>query len=203
MIIVKPSCSLLWITEKPLQQIERAARVCYKSENKITKDSYKDMIKMLVQKNHLAMLEHASLSVLVVCDRGVSHEIVRHRLFSFAQESTRYCSYNLDKFSNNLHLVEPPNLSKEQHDIWMDAMLSAEKSYMELVKQLPAQIARSVLPTCLKTEIVITGNFREWIHFFKLRTAPSAHPRIIEISNLIIEEVNLKTDIDFAQFLNN
>jgi len=203
MLVVKQQCQFLWMTDQPFQQIERAARVCYKSENKATEDSHKAMIKMLVEKEHMAMLEHSSMSVLVVCDRGISHEIVRHRLFSFAQESTRYCLYNVDKFHNAITVIEPPNLTIDQHNIWMEAMISAESSYMNLVKTIPAQIARSVLPTCLKTELVITGNFREWIHFFKMRTNKSAHPQIIELCKIIMNEVNLKTDINFEDFLNN
>ena len=98
MKLVKPSIEFLWMTDEPLftlrfRTIEQAGRTCYKSEDKITNDSAEHFVRRIMKMSHLAMIEHASASYRVICDRGVTHEIVRHRLFSYAQESTRYCNY--------------------------------------------------------------------------------------------------------------
>jgi len=190
MKIVKPSYEILipaneaeWNRERKL--IERIARVCYKSEDKITDTSWQSMLKMLNDKNHGAMLEHSRMSVLFVCDRGVSHELVRHRLCSFAQESTRYCNYSKDKFGNEITVLEPfvNHCDNEVYKSWSDACHSSEKEYFNfLEKGYSPQIARSVLPNSLKTEIVVTTNFREWQHIFRLRAiSKAAHPQMREL----------------------
>ena len=169
---------------KILKSIESKARVCYKSEDKITDDSCVKFCKMLVSRGHLAMIEHESISVKVICDRGVSHEIVRHRLASYAQESTRYVNYKSDDIEFICPVTDRP-----AYDIWYDAIKCSEKSYKEMIKNgCSPQIARSVLPNSLKTEIVITMNLREWIHFFKMRCANDAHPQIREIAIPLREE---------------
>lgn len=167
----------------PIEQfLECVGRTCYKSEDKITKGSAKKFISMLYERGHHAMLEHCVASCKFVCDRGVSHELVRHRLASFAQESTRYCNYGKDKFGNEISVIEPPGLDSIQKDIWKTSCLEAERCYLNLIKLgTPAQIARSVLPTCLKTEIWTTTNLREWMHIFKLRCSNKAHPQIREL----------------------
>ena len=185
MKIVTPSAKLLWITPNAEQMIELAGRTCYKSEQNITEESSAKFIKMLKKNKHLAMLEHASASILFTCDRGVTHELGRQRLAAYAQESTRFCNYSKDKFNNEISVIEPPNLSRDEREIWREACLFAESSYIGMLNKGAApQIARSVLPTCLKTEIVTTCNFREWIHIFNLRfvgiTGPP-HPQIREI----------------------
>lgn len=166
------------MTPNPLEAIERAGRTCYKSEERIDYESAPKFIQMLLNRGHEAMIEHASMSYKLICDRGVSHEIVRHRLFSFAQESTRYCDYG----KKGIQIIEPPGLTKsndpdeaDTYSSWYGSMLQAENNYNEM-RYLGAkpEIARSVLPNSLKTEIVVTGNFREWRHFFKLRTAKTA-----------------------------
>lgn len=180
MKIVEPSVRLIWSTPEPAKVIERIGRVCYKSEEKITDSSAGAFIRMLIDRNHLAMIEHASASLLFICDRGVSHEIVRHRLASFAQESTRYCNYSKDKFGGEITVIKPDEIDV---DVFQAMVSSAEAEYLSLLNdgQSP-QIARSILPTCTKTEVVMTANFREWLHFLKLRCAKAAHPQMREVA---------------------
>jgi thymidylate synthase (FAD) len=157
-------------------------RTCYKSENKITAESAPKFIRMLYERGHHAMLEHCVASVKFVCDRGVTHELVRHRLVAYAQESTRYCDYNKEKFDGQIAVIEPPGLDIEQRRLWIDACEQAEKSYMKMRELgVAPQIARAVLPTCLKTEIWATANLREWAHICTLRCAPAAHPQMREL----------------------
>lgn len=168
-----------------LKTIERAGRTCYKSEDKITEDSASKFVTMLIKKTHEAMLEHYNITIKFVCDRGISHEIVRHRIASYAQESTRYCNYSNDKFGNEITVIEPCFWDNDlsQYEIWELACEDAESSYFDLIENgATPQEARSVLPNSLKTEIVVTMNLREWRHFFKLRTASTAHPQMREIA---------------------
>ena len=169
--------------------MERVGRTCYKSEDRITEDSSRKFIKMLYERGHHAMLEHCVASVKFVCDRGVTHELVRHRLCSFAQESTRYCNYGKDKFDNQISVIEPPGLdTPEAREAWERACLVAEEQYMNLIGMgVPPQIARSILPNCLKTEIWTTANLREWTHIFKLRCSSKAHPQIREVMMMALE----------------
>jgi thymidylate synthase (FAD) len=186
MKIVPQAAELLWITPNAEQMIELGGRVCYKSEDKITEESAPKFIEMVCKRNHESVLEHASASFRVICDRGVSHEIVRHRLCSFSQESTRYCSYSKDKFDAQITVICPPGLDDFDFLSWEASVLNAEDSYMKMISRgVTPQIARSVLPTCLKTEIVWTANFREWKHILKLRTDPAAHPQMREVAFLI------------------
>lgn len=181
MKIVKPSVELLWITPEPLKNIEVAGRTCYKSEDKITSDSATKFCEMIKQRGHESVVEHAVASFKIICDRGVSHEIVRHRIASYSQESTRYCNYSKDKFGGEISVIVPPGM--EEDIDWTVAVSTAEFRYIELInKGVSPQIARSVLPNCLKTELVMTANFREWMHFIKLRTSPAAHPQIRPIA---------------------
>lgn len=168
-----------------LKRIEQIGRTCYKSEDKITSKSASSFVKNLILNKHESVLEHVSISVRIVCDRGVSHELVRHRIASYSQESTRYCNYSNDKFGNELTFIKPWffNNNDVAMAIWEDAMNDAEKSYMKLLSiGVKPEEARSVLPTSLKTEVVATMNLREWRHFFKLRTVSSAHPQMREIA---------------------
>lgn len=179
MIIVKPSIELLWITDSPEQNIELAGRTCYKSEDRITANSSKIFCEKLRDMGHHAMLEHAVASFRIVTDRGISHEIVRHRLASYAQESTRYCNYSSSKFDNQCSFIMPEMLSSTQKNHWENACKNAEKSYFDMIHSgCSPQVARAVLPNCLKTEIVMLANFREWRHFISLRGALAAHPQI-------------------------
>jgi len=188
MKIVDQSVKLLWITTDPEKQIERAGRTCYKSEDRITPDSAGRFVAMLRDSGHHAMLEHAAASFKIITDRGISHEIVRHRIASYAQESTRYCNYSKKKFGRECTFIQPPDLSYGQTIAWRKACRNAEDTYFELLDAgCSPQIARAVLPNCLKTEIVMTANLREWRHFIKLRSSKAAHPQIQVIANLIKE----------------
>ena len=181
MRIVKPSVELIWITPDPEKAIEFGARVCYKSEDKYDPSRTPAFLdKIIHQYHHESVVEHAAACFHIVCDRGVSHEMVRHRLASFSQESTRYCNYG--KKDDGIAVIQPPGLTGEALKDWEDAMHYAEDAYMAMLAEgCTPQIARSVLPTCLKTEMRMTANFREWMHIIKLRTAKSAHPQIQEI----------------------
>jgi len=181
---INQSYEILFFPENQISIIEKAGRTAYKSENKITDDSAKQFVKMLNDRNHEAVLEHSIMSVKFITDRGVSHEIVRHRLCSFTQESTRYCNYSKDKFDNQLTFIKPIGMEdKNRFIIWQTAMIEAEKYYLMLIdnKESPQQ-ARSVLPNSLKTEIVVTANFREWKHIFQLRAiSKNAHPQMRDL----------------------
>jgi len=184
-----------------LKTIERAGRICYKSEDKITDDSAPKFVKMLIDRGHEAMIEHApDISMLFVCDRGVSHEIVRHRLFSFAQESTRYCNYSQNKYGKEITVIKPLfwDEGSDQYTDWEAAMLYVESKYLRLIDGgATPQEARSVLPNSLKTEIIVTGNIRNWRHFFKLRTAKEAHPQMQEVANQALELLRRQIPIVF------
>lgn len=188
MKIVKPSVELLWITDEPEEMIEVAGRTCYKSEELITQHSSKSFVQKMIRSSHHAMVEHAVASFRIVTDRGITHEIVRHRLASYAQESTRYCNYSRDKFGNECSFIEPPGLEGLERDIWEASCIVSEKAYFDMLdNNCSPQISRSVLPNCLKTEIVMMANFREWRHFIKLRSSKAAHPQIRPIANMILD----------------
>ncbi len=191
MKITKPSVALLWCTENPEVMIEEAGRTCYKSEDRITDVSSAEFVRKMIKHGHHAMIEHAVASFRIITDRGITHEIVRHRLASYAQESTRYCNYSSDKFENECTFIEPSNLTPMQRALWIVACRESEDSYFRMIEmgQSP-QIARSVLPTCLKTEIVMMANFREWRHFIELRRSKAAHPDIRPIAKAVLWTLN-------------
>ena len=192
MKIVEPSVDLLWHTPQPARQIEISGRRCYKSEDKITPDSAQEFCRRMVKSGHHAMIEHASASFRIITDRGVSHEIVRHRLASYAQESTRFCDYSKGKFNNECSFIEPPDLMKDQKIIWVKTCELCERAYFSMLEGgCPPQIARSVLPNSLKTEIIMTANFREWRHFIKLRGSGAAHPQIRPIAWAVKTELTI------------
>lgn len=185
-----------------LQHIEKIGRVCYKSEDCILADgsSAKTFVAMLIKRGHEAMIEHSSLSIRFIVDRGVSHELVRHRIASFAQESTRYCNYSNDKFGQEITVIAPLFFEPEstQYDIWHLAMRNAEYQYFNLLTGgATPQEARSVLPNSLKTEIVITANYREWRNFFKLRVPTTAHPQMREVTIPLLQELKTKLPVIF------
>ena len=197
-----------------LKHIEKIGRVCYKSEGNITEDgeSAKKFVKMLINRGHEAMIEHSSLSVKFIVDRGVSHELVRHRIASFAQESTRYVNYSLDKFGNEINVINISNgirldgkminMDAKTIDViineWLFAMADAEKHYMKMIDLgATPQIARSVLPNSTKTEITITANYREWRNFFKLRVPGTAHPQMREVAIPLLKELKNRLPIIF------
>jgi thymidylate synthase (FAD) len=190
---ISPSVELLFITPNAAQLIEAAGRTCYKSENKITNDSAEKFVAMVSQRGHHSVIEHAYATFRVITDRGITHEIVRHRIASYSQESSRYCNYGKAKFGKELTLIPPSFKTEQGPDIWRRAALESEKNYFDMLEAgEPPEIARGVLLTNQKTEIVITANFREWLHFLMLRTAPAAHPdmRIVakEIGGILNQE---------------
>jgi thymidylate synthase (FAD) len=190
MKIIEPSVELLWITPQPESQIEIAGRTCYKSEDKITPESSGKFVAQMYKRGHHAMIEHAAASFRIITDRGISHEIVRHRIASYAQESTRYCNYLSTKFGKECSFVEPSGLNDHQKMLWVRACIGAEMDYFDMLEAgCPAQTARSVLPTCTKTELVMTANLREWMHFIKLREDKTAHPDIRPIARMVRVEL--------------
>ena len=213
MKVLRPSYEILTpISDggiKELQHIERIARVCYKSEDKISPDgeSAKRLVAHLIDRGHEAMLEHGIISVLFICDRGVSHEIVRHRMASYAQESTRYCNYGKDKFGREITFIQPSylNFAEEPDSIpfsrylsWSALCQMCEKTYFAMLESGSSpQEARAVLPNSLKTEIVMTANYREWRHFFKLRCDKAAHPQMRELTIPLLKELDKKLPVIF------
>ena len=200
--IVNNSIALVGVVdaEAMLRNIERAGRTCYKSEAKITPDSSSEFVRAIIKRGHESVLEHEKITVRIICDRGISHEIVRHRIASYSQESTRYCDYSGDlEFINPYLAGECP-----EYLVWEHAMQESEKAYKALRGMgVSPQIARSVLPNSLKTEIVVTMNLRSWRNFLKLRMARDAHPQIRDIAYRILrmfsillptvfEDINMK-----------
>ena len=186
--------------EAVLTHIELAARTCYKSEDKISADSAARLLKGLLKSGHHSVFEHVSASVRVVCDRGISHEIVRHRLCAFSQESTRYANYSKDKFGQEITLIRPFFWSEESdaYQIWKQQMALAETAYLNLIDGgASAQEARSVLPNSLKTEIVMTANMREWRHIFKLRCSGASHPQIRQLMLPLLDRFNREIPVIF------
>lgn len=195
MLLVKPSHKIMFLQSEALCLIEQAGRICYKSEDKLTKDSAKKFVKMVVKQGHHSVIEHANMTVRFVCDRGVTHEIVRHRLATYSQESTRYCNYK-----SGVTFVIPPWVSVKEGEytillaqavvsskirsdwVWYKSMFEIERSYFALLNdECSPRQARAILPNSLKTEIVMTANLREWKHIFKLRCTKAAHPQMREL----------------------
>lgn len=183
-----------------LRNLERYGRVCYRSEDKITRSSAEAFVRMLIGRGHYSVIEHEKITARVVCDRGVSHEIVRHRIGSYSQESTRYCDYAT---AGGVTVVAPfffPKDSAERR-IWFDSMMAAETAYRRL-RELGAspQQARLVLPHSTKTELIVTFNLREWRHFFHLRCGAAAHPQMREIAILLLEAMQAYVPAVFEDF---
>lgn len=214
MNIVSPSFEVITPIDgmEILKTLEAVGRTCYKSEDKITNDSCIKFVKGIIDRGHEAVIEHYNLTVRLTNDRGVSHEEVRHRIASYAQESTRYCNYGSDKFGNQVTYIDikggmqlDPVVSKlsaeEQaaiYDEWVEGCLDAERHYNRMLELgATPQIARAVLNNSTKTEINITMNLREWRHFFKLRTAPTAHPQMREIAIMLLKAFKMMIPVIF------
>lgn len=214
MKIINPSTHL-YVNGQPLawkygidmlKAIERIGRTCYKSEDKITDDSYETFVSNLIKRGHLSVIEHCSVTADIICDRGVTHEIVRHRIGSYSQESTRYCNYSADKYGNEITVIDPgtafewgdtPEAIAKRNE-WTAACLVAEVQYLQMLENgASPQEARSVLPNSLKTEIWVTYNLREWRHFFQLRCAPAAHPQMQEVARMLLAEMTAYVPIIF------
>lgn len=215
MKIINPS-TRLYVNGQPLawkygidmlKAIERIGRTCYKSEDKITDDSYETFVRNLIKRGHLSVIEHCSVTADIICDRGVTHEIVRHRIGSYSQESTRYCNYSADKYGNEITVIDPGTAFGWSDDKpedaakrtnWEYACRVAEVQYLEMLNNWASpQEARSVLPNSLKTEIWVTYNLREWRHFFQLRCAPAAHPQMQEVARMLLAEMTAYVPIIF------
>jgi thymidylate synthase (FAD) len=205
MKIVEPSYQILTPIDGPevLRNLESIARTCYKSEDKITRNSAVVMLSSLLKNGHEAMIEFFDITVKFIHNRGFSHEMVRHRLCSFAQESTRYCNYSADKFGNEITVISPYWKSFEDHQLrsigaWKEAMDNAQKSYFALINSgLQPQAARGVLPNDLKTEIVVKANLREWRAIFELRCAPAAHPDMRRVMIPLLRELQERIPVIF------
>ena len=207
MKVIKPYFEILSEVEgnKILKNIEKCGRTCYKSENLITDSSAAVFVENILKRGHESVIEHEKVTVRIVCDRGVSHEIVRHRIASYSQESTRYCNYQKDKFGNVLTFIKPVFWEENslEYNIWYNTTQKIEENYMQLINMgAKPQEARSILPNSLKTEIVVTMNLREWRHFFKLRTSEAAHPQMREIASMILKEFKSLIPIVFDDFCN-
>ncbi len=195
MNIIKPSYKIEDVVDgmAMLKRIELAGRTCYKSEDLITEDSAIKFTKQILDplKRHESVIEHEKVTVRIICDRGVTHELVRHRLASYSQESTRYCNYSKNKFNTELTFIQPCywKIDSNAYGHWKSAMHKAELVYFNLIELgATAQEARSVLPNSLKTEIVMTANLREWRHFFTVRAHRAAHPQMQEIAVPMLSE---------------
>ena len=173
-----------------LKRLERCARICYKSENKMQDTASESFIKSILKSGHESVIEHEKITLMMVTDRGVTHEVVRHRIGSYSQESTRYCNYHKEKFGNEITVIEPCFYEADdpRYDLWRQGCLDAEKNYFAMLDAgATPQEARSVLPNSLKTEIAVTYNMREWRHFLALRAASNAHPQAREVAIPILK----------------
>ena len=202
MKIIKPGFEFMTPVDGQaiMEHLEQCGRVCYKSEGKIKEGSAEKFLAGIVKRGHEAVLEHYSFTVKFIVDRGVSHEIVRHRLASYCQESTRYCNYRKDSFGSEITVIEPQFLvvgtSGWQH--WVHSCMTAERAYFDLLEWgCTPQEARAVLPNSLKTEVVMTANIREWRHFLRLRTSSAAHPQIREVAVPLLHELQRRLPVLF------
>lgn len=195
--VIKPSFSIEEEIDpkKIMSVIEKAGRTCYKSESGISDGSAEKFIANILKRGHESVIEHEKITVRIICDRGVSHELVRHRIASFSQESTRYCNYSKDRFGGELTFIKPCFWNEEneedrnKYNIWKESMEFIEKQYNKLIETgARPEEARALLPNSLKTEIVVTMNLRQWRHFFKLRTDLASHPQMREIAGEILTE---------------
>lgn len=183
-----------------ISRIAEMGRIAYQAEPSRKPDA--DFVRRLIARGHESVLEHAIIGVKITCDRGVSHEHVRHRIAAYTQESTRYCNYSKDKFENTVTYIDlsggielcpvtsklPPETIRAIMAEWWDACRDAEKHYFRMLELgASPQIARSVLNNSTKTQLGVTFNVREWRHFFRLRTATDAHPQMREVANALLE----------------
>lgn len=203
MILVQPSVEIIDNIdgEAILKKIELCGRVCYKSEDKIMLDSAKVFVAGLLKRGHESVIEHVSFSVRFICDRGVSHEIVRHRIASFSMSSTRYCNFGHD---GEIAVIEPSTIEKDTlgYISWQRACEVSEMEYMNMIENgYTPQQARAVLPNSLKTELIMTANLREWRHFLKLRTSKAAHPDMRVVAIDLLHQVKNLIPIIFDDIL--
>ena len=203
MKIVEPSVELVSYTPEPEKLIERMGRICYKSEDKITEDSASKFIQMLLKRGHESVIEHASASFIIRTDRGITHEKVRHRIASYSQESTRYCNYSKEGFGNEITVIPPLGIDEEDIQDLIEVGQLCEQKYNKWIKKgRTPQQARDLLPTCLKSDIGMSANFREWRLFCKQRyTNEAAHPKMRVVAGLIAKELSRISPTCFGEFL--
>lgn len=217
MIIIEPYYEIdHWHPEDDFDRIIRAARICYQSEPLNTQEEKELFLKRLIERGHFSPLEHSSLSVIFVTNRGVTHELVRHRIASYCQESTRYCNYSKAKFDSddeekhvifrkgdgNVRFIWDSSVAYNDRNQWYQDLRDAEITYYSwLENEYPPQIARAFLPNALKTEIIVTANLREWRHIFELRCDKAAHPHIRELLIPLLKEVQHKIPVIFDDVL--
>ena len=196
MKIVKPHAEMLYpmYTYGILERIENAGRTAYQSFDRIAPGSAEDFVRMILRNGHESVLEHETISMRLVTDRGISHELVRHRLAAYTQESTRYCAYK-----DEIEVIEPgwTSIDEDSYITWIQTMEELETEYQILLHSVPPQFARAVLPTCLATELVMTANLREWRHILKLRLDPAAHPDMRRLMRLVLDEMKKYVPIVF------
>ena len=202
MRIIKPKVEILTPIDGQaiLKHIEQVGRVCYKSEDHIEEGSAEKFVAGIIKRGHEAVIEHFNITVKFTTDRGISHEIVRHRIASYAQESSRYVNYSKDKFGNAITVIKPSEIEEgtTAYRNWKTAMKTAEIAYLALIENgCKAQTARAVLPTCTKTELVMTANLREWRHFIKLRGSAGAHPDIRILAKDLLRQLKEQIPVVF------
>lgn len=203
-MVIKPSVEIEKNYKSGLElvrNIEKYGRVCYKSESKTKENSAENFVRSAIKRGHFSIIEHEKITARVICDRGVSHEIVRHRVGSYSQESTRYCDYSKD---GSMQVIEPFFFADNRpiYENWLGAMQTAEVAYKGL-RELGAtpEQARSVLPNSLKTEMIVTYNLREWRHFFYLRGGKGSHPQIRQIAIMLLEKMKEYVPVIFDDFV--
>jgi len=202
--IIDPSFEILTKIDgqEVLKHIEKIARTCYRSEDKISKDdsSARQIISSLIKLGHEAMIEHYNVSVRFICDVGFYKDLTRHRIASFAIESTRYCNYSKGKFGEELSFIKPVHIVQDspEYKVWISCMESIEEAYLEMAKLgcRPDQM-RMLLPHSTKAEVNITANLREWRHIFKLRASKYAHPTIVELMIPLLKEFQKQIPVIF------
>lgn len=188
-----------------LKEITEIGHTAYKSGAKVTDEKAEEFVRRLIRDGHESVLEHVNMRVKFIVDRGISHELVRHRLASFTQESTRYCNYSQDKFENEITVIRPcflPDNSTGAFNSWSRAMVDCENAYFMMLKQgCTPQEARAVLPNSLKTEVEMTTNLREWRHILNLRAAGTTgkpHPQMLEVMVPLLNELRMKLPAIFG-----
>lgn len=184
-----------------MKHLERCGRVCYRSEHRIAEGSAEKFLSGIIKSGHESVLEHYSITFKVICDRAVSHQIVRHRVASYSQESQRYCNYTKDGFQNEVTFIQPGfiKLGTMTYAAWERSCRTEEQAYFYLIGEgCTPQEARAVLPNCTKTELVCTMNMREIRHFLKLRTSKAADPAICEVAGMLLDEMKQKVPVLFA-----
>ena len=195
MKIIQPSVEILTPLDGDyiLKFLERIGRVCYKSEDKITEGSAGKFIRNLIKSGHESVIEHYSITVKVICSRAISHQIVRHRIGSYSQESQRYVSYK-----DGIEVIERPGLKGEALKEWEGAQQRSIDSYRRLIELgIKPEVARDVLTNAAATEIVMTLNPRQWRHFCRLRTSPAADPQMRVIAGMILKEFKANIPVIF------